>query len=343
MRLGVIAKKLVAVVKQHDASRPVTAALAGVAMSNETEYPGALDIAGYNYTESMYAADHAQYPQRIIYGSENGHSFAAWKTVADNDYIFGQFLWTGADYLGESGPWPSRGSTAGLIDLAGYVKPRGYFRQALWSDKPVVYIGSYPLPPATRPPGNAARPPQLSMDAMPVWNYGEGQTVRVVCYTNAAKVRLELNGRQEGEVKEYDPATGIIYWDVPYRPGKLVAVGLGKDGKETARFGIQSSKKPHALAIEGIEKVGNLWHLTVRVVDEDGVPVLLSDNEITCTVSGPAKLLGLESGNSRDTSDRRGNKQRVHNGRLLAYVEVSDGEGPVKISFTSPWLEPVEN
>ena len=71
MRLGGIAKRLVAVVQKHDKSRATTAGLAGVAMSNETEYPDALDIAGYNYTESMYDSDHAKYPKRVIYGSEN--------------------------------------------------------------------------------------------------------------------------------------------------------------------------------------------------------------------------------------------------------------------------------
>ncbi|HRG03370.1 MAG TPA: glycoside hydrolase family 2 TIM barrel-domain containing protein, partial [Paludibacteraceae bacterium] len=98
MRLGAIAKKLVAVVKQYDKSRPTTAGLAGVAMSNETEYPGALDIAGYNYTESMYDRDHKKYPQRVIFGSENRHELSAWKAARDKDFIFGQFLWTGIDY-----------------------------------------------------------------------------------------------------------------------------------------------------------------------------------------------------------------------------------------------------
>ncbi len=69
--LGDIAKRLVAVVKKYDPHRPTTAGLAGVAMSNETEYPGALDIAGYNYTESLYASDHKKYPDRVIFGSEN--------------------------------------------------------------------------------------------------------------------------------------------------------------------------------------------------------------------------------------------------------------------------------
>ncbi|MDR2496062.1 MAG: DUF4982 domain-containing protein [Tannerellaceae bacterium] len=339
-RLGEIARQLVAVVKKHDSSRPVTAALAGVAMSNETAYPGALDIAGYNYTESMYAADHAKYPRRVIYGSENGHGIEAWRAVADNDYISGQFLWTGADYLGESGRWPSRGSTAGLIDLAGQVKPRGEFRRSLWSAEPAIYIGSYPAPAAAR---HYARRTMLSTDAMPVWNYAERQLVRVVCYTNGAGARLELDGRTVGEEKARDPAVGIIHWDLPYAPGSLTAIALDADGRETARHTIRTSKRPHELKVVADEKVGNLRHITVQVVDEEGVAVMLSDNEVSCTVSGPARLLGLESGNSRDAGNHTDNTERVYYGRLTAYVlEEEAGEGAVKVSFGSPWLKGLE-
>src|SRR5690606_3197548 len=91
-RLGAIAKRLVAVVKKHDNSRPVTAALAGVIMSNETEYPAALDLTGYNYTEDRYAMDHETYPDRVLFGSENRHSREDWMAASENDYVFGQFL-----------------------------------------------------------------------------------------------------------------------------------------------------------------------------------------------------------------------------------------------------------
>lgn len=74
-RIGEIARRLVARVKAVDKSRPTTGALAGVVMSNETAYPEAVDITGYNYTESRYAEDHATYPERIIFGSET-HSGA---------------------------------------------------------------------------------------------------------------------------------------------------------------------------------------------------------------------------------------------------------------------------
>lgn len=152
-RLGAIAHRLAAVVRKLDDSRPVTAALAGVVMSNATEYPSALDIVGYNYTEDRYVVDHQTYPRRVIYGSENRHDFGAWKAVRDHEHIFGQFLWTGIDYLGEAGRWPSRGSSAGLLDLTGAVKPRGQFRAALWSGtmKPVRRSGSCATPMPRRP------------------------------------------------------------------------------------------------------------------------------------------------------------------------------------------------
>lgn len=81
MRIGKIAKRLAACVRAVDTSRPVTGALAGVVMSNQTEYPEAIDVVGYNYTENRYDEDHATYPNRVIYGSENGSGLEAWYAV----------------------------------------------------------------------------------------------------------------------------------------------------------------------------------------------------------------------------------------------------------------------
>ena len=97
MRIGKIAKRLAACVRAVDTSRPVTGALAGVVMSNQTEYPEAIDVVGYNYTENRYDEDHATYPNRVIYGSENGSGLEAWYAVKDKEFIFGQFIWTGTD------------------------------------------------------------------------------------------------------------------------------------------------------------------------------------------------------------------------------------------------------
>jgi hypothetical protein len=336
MRLGGIAKRLVAAIKKYDKSRPVTGGLAGVAMSNETEYPGALDITGYNYTESMYQSDHKKYPSRVIFGSENRHEIEPWLAVKNNDHIFGQFLWTGIDYLGESNAWPSRGFYSGLVDLAGIIKPRGYFRQSLWSEKPMIYAGTYPVNDAN----------ELSIDAWSSWNYSEGQMIRVVCYTNAAKARLELNGKIVGTIKNYDQKTGIIYWDIPFASGKLEVIGLSNENTEVSRHAIHSSQQPHALVISEknitIDKNG-VAKVIVQVVDEKGFPVMLSDNEVTCTLSSTGNLLGLEAGNNTDMGDYTDNVQRVFHGHLVAYIQ-SNGTSnePITVKFTSNWLKATE-
>lgn len=337
MRLGGIAKRLVNVVKKFDKSRVTTAGLAGVAMSNETEYPFLIDVTGYNYTESKYVSDHKKFPKRVIYGSETVHDLDPWLAVKNNGHIFGQFIWTGIDYLGESGAWPSRGFYSGLVDFAGQIKPRGYFRQSLWSDKPMAFIGTYPTPQNEKQP---------SKDAWDIWNYEDGQSIRVVAYTNAAKARLELNGKQVGEVKPYDEKTGIIVWDVPYKAGKLEVIGLDKNGKEVSRYAINSSKQPAAMVIKQkgitVSKNKGVAQVLLQVVDENGVPVMLSDNEVTCTVSGPGKLLGLEAGNNSDMTDYTDNVQRVLHGHILAYIEATGETGTVTVKFTSPWIKPVE-
>ena len=333
-RLGNVAKRLAAAVRENDPSRPVTAGLAGVVMSNATEYPAALDIAGYNYTEDRYQTDHKTYPKRVIYGSENGHAMSAWKAVRDNEHIFGQFLWTGIDYLGESGAWPSRGFYSGLMELGGYIKPRGYFRQALWAEKPVAYLGTYPAPDRER-----GAP---STDAWSIWNYADGQIIRVVCYTNAAKARLLLNGKEVGATKDYDDNTGIIWWDVPYAAGTLEVAGMDAAGNKTCGHVIRSSGRPYALTAAVDDHSNGLAHITVQVVDENGIPVMLSDNEVTCTIDGPAKLLGLEASNNTDMGDYRDNVQRVYHGRLLAYIQKAGEEGAITVKFTAPWLKPAE-
>ncbi len=358
MRLGDIAKKLVAVVKKYDTSRPVTAGLAGVAMSNETDYPAALDIAGYNYTESRYKSDHEKYPGRVIFGSESRHDLNAWKAVTENEHIFGQFLWTGIDYLGESGPWPSRGFYSGLMDFGGFIKPRGYFRQSLWSNKPMIYAGTYPTPGTTSGSQSNDVLSQYendsehyvekipSMDAWSIWNYENGQSIRVVCYTNHPKAKLMLNGKQVGDIKDYDPSTGIIYWDIPFHEGKLEAIGLDQNNKEKGSYVIQSSGAPYALKIvsgeKEIQSESGIAQIILQVVDQDGIPVMISDNEITCRIEGPGRLLGMEASNNSDMTDYTDNKHRAFHGRILTYIEAIGKSGEIKVSFSSPWLQPTE-
>ena len=95
----------------------------------------------------------------------------------------------------------------GLLDFGSFPKPRGHFRASLWCENPVTYAGTYPVYVHPKHPEHVF----LSLDAWDIWNYDEGQNIRVVCYTNAPQARLLLNGRVVGEMKPYDEKTGIIY------------------------------------------------------------------------------------------------------------------------------------
>ena len=241
--------------------------------------------------------------------------------------------------------WPTRGSQSGILDLCGFTKPRGYFRQSLWSDKPMAYVGTSPAPNPANAQGPAGgRGP--STDAQPVWNYTDGQLIRVSCYTNAAKARLLLNGREVGTTKNYDDETGVITWDVPYAAGTLEVEGLNAAGNKTCGAAIRTSGRPYTLTAKveasSIANGKGLAQISLQVIDEKGIPVILADNEITCTIAGPAKLLGLEAGNGQDMTNYRDNIHRVFRGRMLAYIQATGETGGITVRFTAPLLEPVE-
>ena len=77
-------------------------------------------------------------------------------------------------------------------------------------------------------------------------------------------------------------------------------------------------------------------------MDKEGTVVKLSDNDITCRIEGPARLLGLEGSNNSDMSDYTDNHHRVFRGRLLAYIQTTGEKGTIRVSFSSPLLKGAE-
>jgi hypothetical protein len=185
-----------------------------------------------------------------------------------------------------------------------------------------------------------------SVDAWPIWNYQDGQLIRVVCYTNARQAKLLLNEKEVGAVQKYNDETGIIYWDIPYRAGTLKVIGMDAAGNEISSYEIRSSQRPQSLKIVSGEQTitkDEVVQIVVQVVDENSVPVMLSDDEVTCRIIGNARLLGLEASNNSDMTDYTDNIQRVFHGRILAILKPTGQVGDeIRVRFTSPWLEPAE-
>lgn len=332
-RLSEISKRLAKVVKDLDTSRPVTAALAGVVMSNTTSYPENLDIVGYNYQEYRYADDHKEYPNRIIYGSENGMQLSAWNAVDSNAYISAQYLWTGIDYLGEAGKWPERSNRAGLLDLAGFKKPEFFFRQSLWAEKPMVYIGT------TRVPKSEDKGIWSHKQAEHHWNWEAGDKVRVNCFTNCSEAELFLNGKSLG--KKSAGKNRLIFWDVDYLAGTLSVKGYNAQGQPVSDQ-IQTAGPAYAITAtveKNLSKTKDgLSQVVVQIVDQQGKPVYHADSEVSLDIQGKASLLGLESGSSSSHEDYKASKRKVMHGKMLAYIQSSPGAS-VKVTFSAEGLK----
>jgi beta-galactosidase len=328
-------RPLLEAVKQLDRSRPVTAALANVAMSDAVGFGEMLDVVGYNYQEARYASDHAKYPKRFIFGSENGHPYANWMVVRDNAYVAGQFLWTGIDYLGEAGAWPNRGSAAGLLDHCGFKKPVAWFRQSLWSDQPMVYLCA-----STSRPGRARFARFRGEES---WNWPSNATAMVRCFTTCPEVQLLLNNKTVGTKHLADAVGGMLNWEIPFDRGILKAVG-SRDGKSLCEFALQTAGPPSRIKLipdstQLAAGGSDICHVELRITDAQGVRVPDAQNELTFELAGPAQILGIENGDLNSPPNYNAPTHKAFHGRGLAILQSGMLPGRVTLKVTSPELE----
>jgi beta-galactosidase len=151
-----ILTKMVALSHQLDPARSVTQALFDPDTAGDTT--GAtrtiLDVWGNNYNVASCLTAMAASPPRAGILTEIGHQTSTWDTVTKTPSLAGQFIWAGADYLGEAPlGWPTVGSPQGLMDRMGTTKADGYTWQKLW--------GTPSSPPAS---GTSASQVALSAD-----------------------------------------------------------------------------------------------------------------------------------------------------------------------------------
>jgi hypothetical protein len=342
-----IARQLIAAVKRFDATRPITMALADINASNATGVANMLDVVGYNYLEQYYERDHKTYPFRVIYGSENSRSLDAWRAVALNDYVGGQFLWTGMNYLGEAGRWPTRGSNAGLLDLEGFWKPEAYLRQALWSDKPMIYAAAWGAGADESRmsdwPKNLGRTPLVERWG---WAGDPRKNIPVEIYTNCESVELLLNGRSLGEKPVTDPLLRALLWAVPNEAGTLEAVGK-KAGVAAARFQLKTVGPPERIQLSPDLKVlkdggRQVSTVEVTVVDRDGNRVPEASSTVSFEVAGAGRLMAVGNADLTDHSPSTVSQIKVYQGRAAAVVRSGAQPGQITVRATSPGLAAAE-
>lgn len=333
-RLVTIARKLASIVKKLDA-RPVTAALALPELSNITGLSACLDVVGYNYKEELYETDHQKYPGMVILGTENTKGLKEWQTVMEHEFISGQFLWTGIDFLGETQGWPSHGSHSGLLDLAGFKKPAFFFRKSLWCEEPMAEL-------FTAPPERDHKAYLDSLLVTPAWIGRPGLEVCVICFTNCVEAELWVNGRSAGKRTMYESTEGFLVWKVPYEKGEIRVTATHANGRvcERSLKSIGLASEIRLTCEESMDSCdpSDILHVVATIADSDGNTVHAADNEIHITVKG-AVLKGLENGNLEDTTPYACIYRKAYNGRLLIYIKPDGTADTVTVTASAQGLK----
>lgn len=312
-----LAKKLVNICHEEDPTRPATSACDQSYVSSRNGFMDVLDIAGYNYIDrlykdSTYVPEHRRFPNRLFLGTETTHAVHYWLGVRDNDYVIGDFIWTGIDYLGESGPYPRRGSRSGIIDLAGGKKSGFYQRAAYWRTDPTLQLFVFT--------GERPQNPWQGQPALLKWNWPDTAKLTVRAATNCDEVELFLNKKSLGK-KPVNPNQYVADWNVPYAPGELRAVGYTKGKKVAtsklitagAATKLQLTQLPLPAASDVV-----LYEITVK--DKAGNTVVDAKDAVTVKVEG-GTLIGLDNGELDYIGDFKTNTRNAYQGRLLVTVQ----------------------
>jgi beta-galactosidase len=242
-----------------------------------------------------------------------------WKIIKKHDYLSGQFIWTGFDYLGEPTPypWPARSSYFGIIDLAGFPKDSYYMYQSEWTDKPVLHL-------------------------FPHWNWKKGETVDVWAYYNQAdEVELFLNGKSLG-IKRKQGDDLHIMWRVKYEPGTLKAISR-KNGKTVLTTEIKTAGRAAAIILKADRKTiksndNDLSFVRAMIVDAAGNPVPGADNLIRFTTNGEGSVIATDNGSETSMESFKTSEHRAFNGLCLAVVQAKGIAGNIKLSATADGL-----
>lgn len=356
-------------VRQHEPTRPVTYAAhpdrhEGRCV-NHSGFSEPLDIVSYNYQEHWFEQDRAAYPGRLMIASEALPYFHGrtdygtdrplhnqycsydpinpWWDVVKHDYVLGQFIWAGIDYLGESAGWPSKGWPNAPIDSCGWLKPRANFHLAAWREDPVVRLGVL-HDSADQDPGH----PMWGWPRMVRhWNFADqwNQLMRVETCTNCESVELLLNGQSLGLRRADDYPNRTILWYVPYAAGKLEAIGRN-GSEEVAHDELHTSGEAVAVEVQtdrtDVTADGQeVAHLEVTLVDANGIRVQDADRLVDFGVAGPARLIGVDNGDLRCREPYKGASRTTYQGRCLGVVQAGRETGQVVVTIRAAGLPEV--
>ena len=369
------AHQMVQLIRQLDAQqRPVTSALA--AWDNDWDIYDPLaaehDIVGYNYMMHKAESDHERVPSRVMMQTESfpRDAWQNYERTMKHPYIIGDFVWTGLDYLGESGigRWYYEGDPAGEhwvqplypwhaaycgdVDLTGLRKPISHYRSILWNGRSseshqarlngrvVTDEGeansNESLYMAVQEPDGWQGKVQTTMwgtwPTFESWNWPgwEGKDITVEVYSREPSVRLYLNDQLIGE----QPTSQMkATFTLPYQPGTLRAEATTLTTAD-APAALRLTADHTQLKADGQD----LAFVTVEVVDAKGRLVPIADNSLTFKVEGAGTLMAAGNADIKDEDPYFDATHHAWKGRALCVIRSSQKSGKIRLIVSSPSL-----
>ncbi|MHB8962650.1 MAG: glycoside hydrolase family 2 TIM barrel-domain containing protein [Saccharofermentanales bacterium] len=295
-----------------------------------------VDVLCCNYQEQWYPAYREAIPDKLIIGSEtyayfrgDGNEFLAhkemspWFDVRDNDFVIGQFIWPGIDYLGEAVNRSVRGKTGGLIDMAGFIKPAGYFYQSLWTEQPMVYAcvtdSSRNYYWSRSMQGHWSWP-----NVTEGWNFpwAKDSCVELCIYTNCEAVEITVNGGRRTMLKKSDYPNGIIRHYKAYSEGLCEVSGI-IGGVRRCTHKLVTGSDPERLELACTQNDGEFAVVECCVKDDRGNTVTHQESSVEFGVSGTGRLVGTDSGDMSDFTEFSSVRRTTFRGRCIAVVKVN--------------------
>ena len=373
LRVVHTARLLKKAVLEIDDTRPITEALCAWDRDWEIYDPHfeVLDIGGYNYMIFKHGSDHQRDPKRVMWQTESypRDAFRNWATVNDHPYVVGDMVWTGLDYLGESGigryyyegerPGESfaeggqpdwHGAYCGDVDITGWRKPISHYREMLWDVKGQWSKANGLYMAVKEPNGYRGNIKETMWSVWPTWESWnwtgstdykgeavpswEGKPIDVEVYTKAPEVKLYLNDKLVGTKQVNRDTQFKAVFSIPYEVGVLRAE---VDGKSVT---LATAGEPACLRLTADRNViaaggQDLAYITVEVVDKDGR--VCPDAAIPCeaVVKGQGQLMAFASADLKDREPKTSSRVTTWKGRALLVVRSSKTKGKAQINIKS--------
>ncbi len=248
-----------------------------------------------------------------------------WRWQDDKDWVIGEFVWTGFDYLGEPSPydeyWPSRSSYFGICDLAGLPKDRYYLYRSHWNKE------------------------EHTIHLLPHWTWPErkGQVTPVYCYTDYPTAELFVNGKSQGRISKGDGRLDRyrLRWnDVKYEPGELKVIVYDENGQPAGEKIVRTAGKPAKLKLDVwtqhlsplLKADGeDLAFVTVSLTDKNGTLIPDADDQLTFEVSGAGCFEAVCNGDATSLESFKQPTMKLFNGQLVIVVRSKKEAGTLTL------------